>query len=264
MGRGGDWKYDSGSCRAANRGTFAPSNRSYGLGLRLARVPNNRNIKATGTDPDRKAAEYVLSIGGTVRVNGLLEDTKNLPAEPFQLMGVALTQNEKVTDATLAYFKDCKKLTHLDLYLTAVTDAGMAHLKDCRELELISLGKTKETAAGLKNFADCPKLKHLHLFFAPDVDDAALKLFQNRTDMLALNFSGTKVTDAGMAVLKQFPNLTGLYLDSTAITDTSLAPIQNLNKLTMLVVTKTKVSAEGVKKFRAALPECKVTSDFPE
>jgi len=34
--------------------------------------------------------------------------------------------------------------------------------------------------------------------------------------------------------------------------------------LTVLDLQKTKVTAAGVKKFRAALSECKVESDFPE
>ena len=67
---------------------------------------------------DRKAAEYVLSIGGTVRVNGLEQDIRvaaDLPKEAFHLTGVSLHRNPKVSDAGLACFKDCKNLTSLDL-----------------------------------------------------------------------------------------------------------------------------------------------------
>jgi sulfatase modifying factor 1 len=40
VNRGGGWYFDSGLCRAANRGTGAPSHRNSILGLRLARVPS--------------------------------------------------------------------------------------------------------------------------------------------------------------------------------------------------------------------------------
>ena len=40
----------------------------------------------------------------------------------------------KVSDAGLAYFKDCKNLTDLYLDGTQVTDEGVAHFKDCKNL----------------------------------------------------------------------------------------------------------------------------------
>src|SRR6185503_4825238 len=61
-------------------------------------------------DVDRRAAEYVVSIGGVVRVNGQNQDIKaatELPKERFTLTLVNLG-NTQVTDAGLANFKDCK------------------------------------------------------------------------------------------------------------------------------------------------------------
>ena len=56
-------------------------------------------------DPDRRAAEYVLSIGGTVRVNGNDSDIRtkaDLPTGTFRLTHVGLNQNKQVTDSGLA------------------------------------------------------------------------------------------------------------------------------------------------------------------
>src|SRR5262249_55590819 len=87
------------------------------------------------SDSDRKAAEWVLSIGGVVRVNGQDRDIKaaaDLPKEPFRLTLVLLHENRQVTDAGLANLKGCGSLVYLDLPGTQVTDAGLAHLGGCK------------------------------------------------------------------------------------------------------------------------------------
>src|SRR5262245_25245681 len=51
-------------------------------------------------DPDRRAAEYVLSIGGTVRVDGndsAIGAKGDLPAGAFRLTHVCINQNKQVT-----------------------------------------------------------------------------------------------------------------------------------------------------------------------
>lgn len=60
----------------------------------------------------------MLSIGGTVRVNGEGRDIKavaELPGETFELTWVELRDNNRVGDLGLANFKDCKNLSHLGL-----------------------------------------------------------------------------------------------------------------------------------------------------
>ena len=40
--RGGSWDYDPRNCRSANRDSFEPENRNYGLGFRVARGQSDR------------------------------------------------------------------------------------------------------------------------------------------------------------------------------------------------------------------------------
>src|SRR5262249_30725449 len=94
-------------------------------------------------DPDRRAAEYVLSIGGGVKVDGaerLIRAAADLPGGFVALTYVDLTLNKQVTDAGLAVFKDCRNLTILSLYgCGQITDAGMAHFKDSKALKSLYL-----------------------------------------------------------------------------------------------------------------------------
>ena len=78
--------------------------------VRVTAVPK-AVVKAT--DPDRKAAEYVLSLGGAVRVNGKDRDIKvgrRPAAGAFRLTRIELPANERVDDAGLANCKGCKHL----------------------------------------------------------------------------------------------------------------------------------------------------------
>ncbi len=74
---------------------------------------------STTSDPDRRAAEYVLSIGGDIfiKVNGWERwagAVGDLPQGAFELTWVNLNGNQKVSDAGLAHFKDCTNLKGFD------------------------------------------------------------------------------------------------------------------------------------------------------
>jgi hypothetical protein len=115
--------------------------------------PDNPQKSTPSPKPtDREAAEYVLSVGGIVRLNSELRECQQgeLPKEPFQLTWVALDQNQRVTDQGLAVFDNCKDLEWLSLAgCPNVTDAGLAHFRNCAKLEFLSLAKTRLTGAGL-------------------------------------------------------------------------------------------------------------------
>ena len=109
------------------------------------------NADATTNDPDRRAAEYVLSIGGMVKVNDQDQEIKvaaDLPGESFRLTGVRAEDNKQVTDAGLVRFKDCKNLTSLVLWGTHLTDAGMVHFKDLPGLRELSTDEYADTRRG--------------------------------------------------------------------------------------------------------------------
>ena len=106
-----------------------------------------------------------------------------------------------MSDAGLAYFKDCKDLTHLWVNEnTQVGDAGIAHFQDCKALTDLNLAGTKVSDVGLAHFKDCKNLKYLWL-------------------------DRTQVGDAGLAQLKGMP-LRVLTIENTAITD--LTPLQGM------------------------------------
>jgi Leucine-rich repeat (LRR) protein len=136
--------------------------------------------------PDRRAAEWVLSMGAnriTIRQDGQRRviggEAKDLPATGFVVVSVWFWA-AKVDDAGLVHLKDLTNLTDLSLEDTAVSDAGLVHLKDLTNLTNLDLDNTRVSDAGLVHLKGLTRLTHLGL-------------------------SGTRVSDAGLTQLVNLP-----------------------------------------------------------
>lgn len=214
--------------------------------------PKGREDGGEGGDPDRRAAEWVLSIGGTVRVNAITQEIlepSELPKAPFRLTYVDLFNNSQVTDAGLAHFKDCKNLTHLNLYGTRATDAGLIHFEDCKNLTHLNLRSTEVTDAGLAYFKDCKNLTLLNLY-GTRATDAGLAHFKDCKNLIYLDLSGTAITDAGLAYFEDCKDLTYLHLGGTRVTDAGLAYFQVFRSLQDLNLSNTQVTDAGLIHFK--------------
>ncbi|CAN5153252.1 hypothetical protein BH11PLA2_BH11PLA2_47090 [soil metagenome] len=247
--RSGNWTTNSDICKATWRVLNPPFNRNLLVGLRLARVR---------PDPDRLAAEYVLSMGGAVRVNGNYNNIKavaDLPAGAFKINYAGELGNKPVTDAGLAVFKDCTDLVKVDLFSckqvtdagvahlqgrtnllylnlsdTQVTDAGLAGFKDCKAMDFLVLDGTQVTDAGLAVFKDCKSLTWVQLNNMPRVTDAGLAHFKDCMKLTKLRIQGTPVGDAGLASLKDVP-LEDIRLTPRIFTPQGLAVLREMKSL---------------------------------
>ncbi len=222
-------------------------------------------VSTPSTNPDRRAAEWVLSIGGTINIQEYGQERPiaavgDLPRGAFELTRVNLDLNLKVSDAGLAVFKDCKNLTGLLLAVTQVSDVGLAHFKDCKNLAGLGLGSTKVSDAGLAHFKDCENLTHLHLDNT-QVSDTGLAHFKDCKNLSFLSLNSTKVSDAGLAHFQNCENLAELSLIGSQVSDASLERLADFPKLNSLSITKTKVTEAGVKKLSVALPRCWIAWD---
>ncbi len=208
----------------------------------------------TPSDPDRRAAEWVLSIGGSITIteNGQerpIAAVGDLPRGAFELTSVGLPHTPKVSNAGLAAFKDNKNLIAFDLGVTQVSDAGLKYFKDCKNLWHLDLSGTQVSDAGLAHLKDFQNLTTLDLC-QTKVSDVGLVHFQNYKNLRGLLSSETKVTDTELAHFKDCQNLTTLYLNSTQVGDAGLAHFQNCKNLTTLALSTTQVSDEGLAHFK--------------
>ncbi|HLW65166.1 MAG TPA: protein kinase [Gemmataceae bacterium] len=216
--------------------------------------------KKEDKNPDRRAAEWVLSLGGTVQVNSTAEiyrSATQLPAAKFNLTSVELGANKSVTDTDLVRLKDCTNLMVLDLHDTRIGDAGLAHLKDYKKLTYVQFGDTQITDAGLAYLKNCKDLAHLNLY-STRVGDEGMANFQDFRRITHLDLSTTDVTDKGLANFKDCKKLERLALQSTAVTDTGLAYFKDCKHLVHLNLNMTQVTDRGLAYFK----DCKLLSEL--
>ena len=213
--------------------------------------------EVTATNPDRRAAEYLLSIGCSfdIKENGQgrsISALRDLPRGAFELMWVEIQSNPKVNDAGLANFQGCKNLKHLHLNDCAnTTDAGLVHFKDCENLAYLALGLADLGDAGLAHFKDCKNLTSVLLHGSSQVTDLGLAHFKDGRDLTLLSLHGcSKVSDAGLAHFKDRKNLTYLDLTGTKVTDAGLVNFQNCKYLLRLELNSTNVSDAGLANFK--------------
>ncbi len=194
--------------------------------LPKCQITHDGGVIGPPVDPDRRAAEYVLSVGGTVRVNDAerqITAAADLPAAAFRLTSCVLIGGQQLTDTGLASFKDCKNLNYLNLNNTKATDAGLAHFKDCRNLAYVFIAATQVTDAGLAHFKNCKNLRGLNLDETAVTDESA-KVIQEFTFLKGLNIIKAKMSPEGVQKLAaKMPgceiNHDGGVIEPTAVAD---------------------------------------------
>ena len=153
---------------------------------------------------NRRAAEWVLKAGGTIRFQIAGQDRAitqlaDLPAGPFDLISVDLQSGVK--DADLQLLRGCKQLESIGLNGSVeITDAGLEALKDLRRLGNVSLSGTQVTDDGLKHLARARNLSFVHLA-QTRITDAGLEELAKHRNLSGVLLQGTKVTEAGVKKL---------------------------------------------------------------
>ncbi len=242
-------------------------------------------------DADRKAAEWVVAVGGTLHVNGTeeigggeIKAAADLPIKPFRLTRVSLPNNKQLTDGELARFADCKhlkvvdftgaavgdeglrhfkgheNLVYIQLLGTRVTDAGLASFTNCKDLRVLLVDSTKVSDAGLVNFKECRRLTSLMLHNT-QVTDVGVALFKDHRDLTEVLLNSTRVTDSTILAVRDLPYLRRLELYGTGVTDAGVDHLKSCRNLRVLNLAKTAVTAAKVQEVRKALPRCAVTWD---
>lgn len=201
--------------------------------------------------PDRRAAEYALSIGGKISIGFEGEsnsiETASLPKQPFLLTHVNF-RNREVTDAGLAAFEGCKSLVSLSLEGTAVTDAGMVHFKECKNLEYLNLIHTEIGDDGLAHFAGCKSLRKLYLAYT-QVGDRGLASFKGCSKLQDIGINALAVSNVGLENFNNCVDLEFLTLNCPRMTDAALANFKHCKKLQGLGL-RGGVTDAGLEHFR--------------
>jgi formylglycine-generating enzyme required for sulfatase activity/serine/threonine protein kinase len=239
-----------------------------GVNQVAAALPGCRIVWDGGTiEPvaDRKAAEWVLSVGGTIKIRHggqetEIRDIKDLPAE-YTVAAINIDGNQNVDDAGLANLRGLWRVTELRMmHCGQVGNAGMAHLKSLTGLTTLDLRNTQVGDAGLEHLKGLTNITWLGLDVTRVTNDGLVHL-RALTKLERVGFQQTTVDDDGLAHLKGMTSLTGLNLHQTRVSDRGLKVLAALPDFASVLLTGTKVTADGVAALHKALPKCKIVWD---
>tara|TARA_R110002072_G_C7978936_1_gene536023 strand:+ start:59955 stop:64283 length:4329 start_codon:yes stop_codon:yes gene_type:complete len=204
--------------------------------------------------PDRRGAEWVLSVGGNIRIetpDGTRLDIRNqedLPDEPFVLSGVNVQNIQQVTDDGLMNLRGCSQLTSFYAYDTAITDQGLANLTDEGSLPLeyltsLFIARTSVTEKGLQYLHQSRNLTYLDIESNPVSDGSILGQFR---ELETVSISLTKISAAGLSVLQALPRLWQLSVDGRQLQGAGGQSVSALSNLENLLVRFPGAEFDGV------------------
>ena len=185
---------------------------------------------------ERRAAEWVLKIGGAVRQsdNKLIEKLNQLPSGPLRITYVGLTSNvaNSPSDAELSQLADLPDLTFLSARERILTAAAVGRLSSASQLHQLSWASLV-------------------------VDDAKLAAFAKLTQLTSLYADGARFQSGQVEALAHaLPQLTSLNLRNANLDDTHVDALAGFKQLRVIQLQGTAVTAAGVERLRKALPCC--------
>jgi hypothetical protein len=137
------------------------------------------------------------------------------------------------TSGMLAELGKCKRLKSVFIDCD-ITDAQLAELAACSQLEALHIGRFNPEGDGVKALAKLPKLYEVSLGGAFTFEDNDIAPLAALTNVKSLIISGFNLTDGCVP---------------------HLAKMKHLEKLALYT---TKITPEGAKMLRAAIPKCSI------
>ena len=240
--RGGNCRDSARGCRSAVRNSIPQGHESFGVGFRVS-VP--LPDKMPQADRERHAAEWVLKLGGTLKisVNGReieVKALKELPNEQFVVVEIWLTGNEAVTSESLENLAGLTSLRSLGLLYTKAAGSGLRRLKGLKGLRTLELSPVADDQ--LVYLSDLTGLKALN-FLDSQITDAGLDQLKEFNQLENLNLWGNPVTGIGLSGLTKLKTLS---LTGPQVTDDSLRGLSALKSLENLTLRGTSIKGPGL------------------
>jgi hypothetical protein len=201
---------------------------------------------------DRAAAEYILGIGGRVKVVGLndyITTTEALPKRKFSLYDINVSNYGKafIEPADADKLAGLQELKHFSAKRSVKDDEALRFLATCPSLLSVELENcTSLKGIWLRYLAPLRNIVSVSCISAAMEETSGFESFQS-TNIGHLELRNADVTDSTMAAFGRFKKLRYLGLRDTAISDAGMAYLAALPDLTGLVVTHTAVTLDGIK-----------------
>lgn len=199
--------------------------------------------------PDRAAAQWVLSLGGTIGIRAGRRELEikaggTLPDGDFVLERIDL-RDKQIRSAGLAHLEGLGNLHKLVLMNCPVGNTGLAHLQYLTGLTELILWNAGISDAGLVFLKNLSQLRHIELFNNRDVTDAGLSHLASLTKLQHLDLNATRVTNDGMTAIQPLTKLVHLNLMNTEINHDGLSHLAGFSKLKSLHLANSRADDPG-------------------
>lgn len=201
--------------------------------IRLWPLPKFLLRAPDSPDPQRRAAELILHLGGHVYVRGPSTPVRHLDQLPTPCeITYAWLRDTDLRDEQVPVIAAVPTIWWLNLSLTSLTDHGLRHLSAMNGLRELRLNDTKITDDGLAYLVGLDGLELLEL-------------------------RNTAISDRGLVHVGRLRGLTVLVLVGTPVSDEGLSHLHGLNRLKEIRLSGTRVTEQGIAALKAALPKVK-------
>lgn len=247
---------------------------SYGQSFPADRPLPTRLSRLFRVELKRSAASTAEGDDIVDRLEGVQPEWLGINVASFTAAGVKrLSESsvaERIHDLT---FTDCdfddnaipqlariRGVTQICFFSMPLTGETIASLSDLPHLELLTFISSALTPEGIEQMGSLEKLSYLNI-------DGTVCTELHAEAISRLNLTTLIANDAGMndACLEHLAGMNGLERMSAArnrITDVGLRSLQRLRSLKELLLTHNEISKGAVAQLHAALPKCKIVSDF--
>ncbi|HRH99028.1 MAG TPA: hypothetical protein PLB55_24015, partial [Prosthecobacter sp.] len=269
---------------AQRRASIAPPVEEAPAPAKAAASASSAAVAIESSSSWRRAAEWVISKGGEVRVrrsgmaDATVKDVKELPSGRFDIITIILNlprgKGADITDDDLTRFNGLRGIEVVNLTnLPGVTGAGLAALAasadSMREVTIFSVGLQPQhvgfiaqfknlktltfdglrdvTSESLTRLGELKELRSLRMLQTPAFDDRALLALSGLTKLESFDTTNATFTDEGMAAFKDMKELKNLSLGGVkGVRGPGLVHISGASALTRLNLRDTRVSDDSL------------------
>lgn len=185
------------------------------------------------------------------------ERVEGLRVASDRALAAVIDQSDHFADITILRFRK------------RISAAGFEQAGKLNRFSKLGIGEFIESSIddqGLQHLANWTNVRDLFFNGCPNVTDAGLRRLVDLPKLEALTLieegGGMVITDAGMVHVGRMEQLRYLLLvNMPQITDAGLVYLHGLPNLKKILIRRTGVTAEALKQFFQALPDCHVVSD---
>ncbi len=218
-------------------------------------------VRATKKFPpgdDRKAAEWVLSVGGGVQIRmgnqyTTIRDTADLPRGKFDLFQVFLEFRNTAPKAPctdLAPLAGLRELRNLQLSTAPLGDAAFEVVPSLPGLAVFRAENLDLSDAVFAHFASA-NLSSLVIHSSKQIIGEKIRALSQSKALTSLTLQGCGLTEAGLREIARLPALTLLNVGYSPVSDAELPQLSALTKLVDFSARKTGISVSALASMQA-------------